>query len=113
MGELAAFSEPTFDVKVALALLLKGWASYKGSVPFAVPLSAGTCASAHQLMKADELRCAVFKALKDFEQTANDDTILQCGLAPGVVVAAQKIEQGKLVLVPFSELNKIQAKPSQ
>eukprot|EP00959_Pyramimonas_sp_CCMP1952_P444102 9297858-Pyramimonas_sp.AAC.1 len=66
MGQLTAFSEPAFDVKVALALFLKEWASYMGSVPLAVPLSAGACASAHQLMKADELRCAVFKVLKDF-----------------------------------------------
>eukprot|EP00959_Pyramimonas_sp_CCMP1952_P168362 3517947-Pyramimonas_sp.AAC.1 len=61
-------------------------------------MSAGTCASAHHLMKLDEARCTVFKALKDFELIANDGTMLQYGLTPSVVVAAQKIEKGKLVL---------------
>eukprot|EP00959_Pyramimonas_sp_CCMP1952_P161334 3373901-Pyramimonas_sp.AAC.1 len=61
-------------------------------------------------MKAGELRCTAFKALKDFEQTANDDTTLRYGLTPKVVVAAQKTEKGKLVLAP---LNKIRAEPSQ
>ena len=112
MGQITAFSEPTFDVKVALADFIKEWASYKGSVPFAVPIAAGTCASAHFLMKSDEARCSVFKALKDFEANAQGRS-LQYGLSPNIVVAAERIEKGKLLLAPFSELNKIKPEPSQ
>eukprot|EP00959_Pyramimonas_sp_CCMP1952_P081587 1704351-Pyramimonas_sp.AAC.1 len=76
-------------------------------------MCAGACLSAHRLVKADGLRCTVFRAFEEFEPIANDGAPLQCGLAPSVVVAAQKIETGKHALAPFSDLNKIRAEPSQ
>ena len=104
MGQMTAFSEPTFNAEVALATFINEWGSYKGSVPFAVPIAAGTCAPAHFQMKSGSARCAVFKALKDFEANARGRSV-QCGLAPGVVVAAEKIEKGGLILAPCRSLN--------
>ena len=115
MGQLTAFEEPTFDVKVPLAQFIKDWGSYNGKVPYAVPTSTSKCATAHASMKMDEARCTVFKALKDFESNARaaPGATLQYGLQPNVVVAAGKIEKGKLVLAPFSDLNKVRPDDSQ
>ena len=96
MGQLSAFAEPTFDVKVPLAQFIKEWGSYNGKIPYAVPTSISKCATAHASMKIDEARCTVFKALKEFEANAREahGATLQYGLTPNVVVAAEKIEKG-------------------
>ena len=112
LEQVTAFQEASFTVEVDLDKFIKDWGTFKGKVPIAVPTEICPCPAQHVSIKSDMLRFEVFSGLRDFEQTNQPNKLLQYGMNPHVVVARESISANKLVLTPFSDLQRIKVDES-